>query len=484
MTGRKRERAGKRDRRVCLQFDRLEHLQLLSAGSGVHHSLGAFIAPSVTLPRISPPVVIVDPHSAINTYEAGILGAEIQPIQQVVENQNTSQHSKLVDVVLGDEFVHATLSDQDTYTLLNSSAMGTLIGVTQIQSSQSSSTGTVTYVVPESSIVSYGSPDSVVSVPSSGGLPGFIAVVPTTNIRTLSSGFVSVAIPQSQIPANAPPPTTVSEITGTLAEVFAATGPLIVSALQTGLPFTAPNAPLTVPGLRLSRVLAHDRNLPLSSTRQFLRMFHVAIERNVFTLDSTQLAQVESAMQQFEQVVTALNQQGTFTPAVPPAAPPLPKGQLSGTLEVSTGALTNLVNVAAGQTGLALPGIGNFPGRIDAGYVSARNGDYGLVLTVRGALYPSPSFPPVDNVGSTIQIEASNASSLGDLNGLSTVEGLSIGTALMGTVSTSLTASGVSTFATSAGYGAGIEYGTGKGYTLVIPLGNLNAIIPQSPPAH
>ncbi len=81
MAGRKRERAGKPDRRVCLQFDRLEHLRLLSVESGVHHSLGAFIAPSVTLPRISQPVQIVDPHVAINNYEAGILGAEIQPIQ-------------------------------------------------------------------------------------------------------------------------------------------------------------------------------------------------------------------------------------------------------------------------------------------------------------------------------------------------------------------------------------------------------------------
>ncbi len=242
MAGRKRRRAGKRDRRVCLQFDRLENLQLLSAGSGVHHSLGSFIAPSVTLPRISQPVKIVDPHVAINNYEAGILGAEIQPIQQVVENQNTSQHSTLVEDVLGDAFVHATLSDQDTYTLLNSSGMAALIGVTQIQAGQSSTTGTVTYILPESSIVSYSIPDSIVSVPSSGGLSGFIAVVPTTNIRTLNSGYISVAIPQSEIPVNAPPPTNVSLLTGSLADVFAATGPLIVSALQTGLPLRAQRA--------------------------------------------------------------------------------------------------------------------------------------------------------------------------------------------------------------------------------------------------
>jgi hypothetical protein len=298
----------------------------------------------------------------------------------------------------------------------------------------------------------------------------------------LSSGLIAVQIPQSSIPLNAPPPTITTQFTGTFANVFAATGPLIVSALQTGLPLHAPNAPFTVPGLRLERVLAHDSNLPLASTHLFLRSFRIAVSRGVFNLNSTQLSQVQQALVQFNTVASSFNQNGTFTPAIPPAAPPLPKGQLGGTLEVSIGALSELVNVAAGQNGLQLPQIGNFPGRIDVGFVIARNGDYGLALTLRGPLYPAPSFPPNDNVGSTIQIEASNAPNLNSLNGLRTVEGLSIGTALMGTVSTSLTATGVSTFATSAGYGAGMEYGTGVAYTQVIPLGNLNALIPTAPP--
>jgi hypothetical protein len=460
-----------------LQFDRLEPLQLLSisTGSGVHHSLGSFIAPSVTAPRISQPVQIVDPHVALNNYMASILGSEIQSIQQVVENQNTSQHSTLVDRVLGDTFVHATLSDQDTYTLLNSSGMQSLIGATPVPN-------TATYVVPPSAILSIGDPDSIVSIPSSGGLPGFIVTVPTTNLRTLSTGDVAVLVPLSSIPPNAPPPTPVSELNGELGTAFADTGPLIVSALKTGLPLRAPNAPPTVPGLRLARAITHDRFLPLGSVHFFLRMFRVAVERGVFELGTAQLAQVQAALQQFNSVANAMNQQGTFTPPVPPAAPPAPPGHLGGTLEISTGDLWNLVNVAPGATGLPLPVIGNFPGRVDVGYVFARNGDYGLVLTLRGPLYSSPPFPPVDNIGSTIQVEASNAHSLSSLNGLRTVEGLSIGTALMGTVSTSRTASGVSTFATSAGYGAGMEYGTGIAYTQVIPLGNLNALIPQAPP--
>jgi hypothetical protein len=230
-------------------------------------------------------------------------------------------------------------------------------------------------------------------------------------------------------------------------------------------------------------VLAHDPFLPIGSTHLYVRSLRIAIERGVFTLNSTQFAEVQAALQQFNQIASSLNQSGTFTPPIPPAAPPLPRGQLGGTLEISTGALRNLISVAAGQTGLNLPEIGNFPGRIDVGYIFARNGDYGLALTLRGPLYPSPSFPPVDNVGSTIQIEASNAHSLTALDGLRTVEGLSIGTALMGTVTASrVNDSGVSTFATSAGYGAGMEYGTGVAYTQVIPLGNLNALIPQAPP--
>jgi hypothetical protein len=475
MAGRRPQRARKPERRVCLEFDRLETLQLLSTGSGVHHSLGSFIAPSVISPRISQPVQVVDAHQAINTYMASIFGSQLQPIQQAVENQNTSRHSTLVDRVLGDAFVHTTLSDQDTYTLLNSGGMNTLIGFGQVPD-------TATYLVSPSDVLSVGDPNSVVSIPSSGGLPGFVVTVPTANIRTLSSGQVAVLVPLSSIPSNAPPPAPVSELNGELSTAFSATGSLIFSALQTGLPLRAPNAPRTVPGLRLARAISNDRFLPLGSTHLYLRMFRVAVERGVFELDANQTAQVQTALQQFNAVANGLNQAGTLTPPVPPAAPSLPSGPLGGTLEVSTGALRNLVNVAPGLTGLPLPVIGNFPGRMDVGYVFARNGDYGLVLTLRGPLYPSPSFPPVDNIGGTIRIEASNARSLSSLNGLRTVEGLSIGTALMGTVQTSRTASGVSTFATSAGYGAGMEYGTGIAYTQVIPLGNLNALIPQAPP--
>jgi hypothetical protein len=360
--------------------------------------------------------------------------------------------------------------------------MSSLIGFSQTQASQSSTSGSVTYVLPPTSLVSVSSPDSIVAVPSSGNLPGFVAVVPTTNIRTLSTGFISVQIPQSQIPANAPPPTNQSELTGALANVFAATGSVIVSALQTGAPVRAPNAPQSVPGLRLAHTALNNPYYPLSNTRFFLRMFRVAVNRGVFSLDANQSAQVQAALQQFETTAAALNQQGTFTPIVPPAAPHLPGKTLAGTLEVSVGDLWNLVNVSPTLTGLQLPGVGNFPGRIDAGFVFDRSGNYGLVLTLRGPLASAPPAKPNDLIGSSVQIAVSNASNISQLNGLSTVEGLSIGTALLGTVTNTRTQSGVSIYATSAGYGTGLEYGTGVAYTQVIPLGNINALIPQAPP--
>jgi hypothetical protein len=465
-----------------LEFDRLEVLQLLSTASPLHHSISPFISASTVRPRVSVPVVIVDPHVALNGYMAGLLGAEIQPIQQVVETQSTAQRSTLIDRVLSNEFVHTTFSDQDTFTLLNSPGMGSLIGFSQTQASQASTSSTVTYVLPPSSLISVSDPDSIVSVPSSGNLPGFVAVVPTTNIRTLTTGFISVQIPQSQIPANAPPPTNLTELTGALANSFAATGSVIVSALQTGAPVLAPNAPASVPGLRLAHLALNNSIYPLSSTRFFLRMFRIAVNRGVFNLDSNQTAQVEAALQQFETTAAALSEQGTFTPAVPPAAPPLPRKTLGGALEISAGDLWNLVNVAPGLTGLQVPGVGNFPGRVDAGFVFDRKGDYGLVLTLRGPLASAPPAKPNDLIGSSVQIAVSNAHNLSQLNGLSTVEGLSIGTALLGTVTSARTDSGVSIYATSAGYGTGLEYGTGVAYTQVIPLGNINAIIPQAPP--
>jgi hypothetical protein len=86
-------------------------------------------------------------------------------------------------------------------------------------------------------------------------------------------------------------------------------------------------------------------------------------------------------------------------------------------------------------------------------------------------------------VGGDVQVEVSNAPSLAALGGQRIVEGLNQGTALSAGLGTSTSGSGVSTFATSVGYGSGFEFGTGFAYTQVIPLGNVYSLIPSAPPA-
>ncbi len=132
--------------------------------------------------------------------------------------------------------------------------------------------------------------------------------------------------------------------------------------------------------------------------------------------------------------------------------------------------------------GLQLPGIGNFEGKIDAGFVFDRLGNYGLVLTARGPLLSAPpGFESSDLIGGDVQVEVSNAPNLEALNGIRLVEGVTMGSALQAGMAASNTQGGAVTLAASAGYGVGLEYGTGVAYTQVIPLGNVYALIPQAP---
>jgi hypothetical protein len=116
----------------------------------------------------------------------------------------------------------------------------------------------------------------------------------------------------------------------------------------------------------------------------------------------------------------------------------------------------------------------DFPERLDVGYIFARNGDYGIILTARGPLSNTPFAPPPNTIAAgDIQTEVSNATSLSQLNGWRIIEGTSEGSGLSGGVSAT-NANGVATFAASAGYGAGFEFGLGVRFSLVIPLGNVN----------
>jgi hypothetical protein len=174
---------------------------------------------------------------------------------------------------------------------------------------------------------------------------------------------------------------------------------------------------------------------------------------------------------------------GAFNPPVPPATPPNPLAgaRLGGTLQVTNGAIRDLINVAPGQSGLQLFG-SNFPGRIDSGFVIAANGDYGLVLSARGPLQAAPAGFDTDVVGGDVRVTLSNASRLSDLDGLRVEEGTYVGSVVSGEVTTSRSGN-LATLGASAGFGTGLAFGTGVSFTRVIPLGNLNALIPQFPPS-
>jgi hypothetical protein len=269
----------------------------------------------------------------------------------------------------------------------------------------------------------------------------------------------------------------------TLSNVYSVTGPIVVNALITGSFHAGPNAPRTIPGLGLVNALIHNRAFPTKHLSAFLYELHIAAERQVLSLSAAQASLVSQGVSQFLNQVTALSQAGTFNPAVPPPGVPMPKNQLYGTLYVSLGAVRELASVDPALSGLQLPVVGNFEGRIDVGFVLDKTGNFGIALTARGPLFGAPPGVVSANViAGDIRVEVSNGKNISNLNGLSTVEGLNQGAALSGGVETSRLQNGISTFGASIGYGAGLEFGTGLEYTQVIPLGNAYALLPEFPP--
>ncbi len=269
---------------------------------------------------------------------------------------------------------------------------------------------------------------------------------------------------------------------GAAGSSYTDTSAILTSALKTSSNRPAPNAPRGVPGLRLPGAFAKNRNFSTSEASGILKTFRIAVSRQVFTLSSRQQAIVAAGYAQFVANVEALQASGAFQRSVPPAAQSLPKGPLTGTIQVTAGAVRSLNSVAPSQSGLPLPSIGNFEGRIDIGYVFDRKGNFGLALTARGPLLSSPpGVASSDVIGGDLQIEVSNASSLSALNGLRVVEGINQGGGFSGGQQASTTDSGVSAFGASIGYGSGLEFGTSVAYTEIIPLGNAFALIPEYP---
>ncbi len=274
----------------------------------------------------------------------------------------------------------------------------------------------------------------------------------------------------------------VSATGGELSGVYSETGPIISNALLTGSAHGGPNAPRRIPGLGLVNAITHNRSFPSGQTSAFFYALHNAVDRQVYSLSAAQSDTVADGLSQFLSQVNSLEQAGTFNPAVPPPAVPLPRGRLNGTLYVSLGAVRELASVSPSQSGLPLPVVGNFEGRIDVGFVLDRAGDFGIALTARGPLTGAPPGVTSANViAGDIRVEVSNAPNISDLSGVSTVEGLNQGANLSGGAETSRLQNGVSTFGASVGYGSGLEYGTGVEFTQVIPLGNAYALIPEFP---
>lgn len=448
--------------------------------SSVGPSLGPGLSPGQALPSVSSPATIVNPHTTINQFLSTELGPGVEKVEQQVEAKGTSGHARVADQVLANPFLHAVLSRQDTYTLLTSVAGTTLAGGTTATAGQPE---TVAYAVPSQARISSLGPDQtqveVLPTPSS---QGFFANIPTANIRTNQDGTATAQVPRSVIPSDVVVPVAPSLPTGPLSDVFTSTGPVILSAYSSSVPRPGPNAPRSIPGLRLSSAFASNPNFPTSQANALLYAFRVAVDRNVFALNAAQTDALNAGVSDFETRVAALNQAGSFRTSVPPAAPRLPKKQLRGTLEVSLGAVRDLSSVDASQSGLQLTHIGNFPGRFNVGYVFDRAGNFGVALTARSPLAGAPRNVASPNVvAGDIHVEVSNARSLGDLNGLRSFEALNQGVGLSGGLSASNYANGVATFGASAGYGSGLEVGTGTAYTKVIPLGNVYALIPSAP---
>jgi hypothetical protein len=445
--------------------------------------LGQYIEPGVVTPRTRGNPVVLDAVPSLNRYLTPLLGEEqITQIKDQAAARKAQQSAQIAQRVVSQPFIRTVLGNYDTYQLLNSQAMQLLVGYTQA-SSTSATPNTVRYIL-ERENLAVGGDTTRVEVPASGGLNGFFAEVPTSGVRPREDGFYNVDIPVELIPANAPTPQTITLLSGELSTAYAATGPLLAQSLLTGQHRRGPNTPQVVRGLRMARYLANPRLFPNNLQGQYLRLMRVAVERNAFAPTAEQAAGIAAGLDAFIEEVALLQAQGEFTPEVPPATPPDPVAgpPLNGTLVVSAGAVRDLYNVAPGIDGLPLLGL-NFPGRLDTGFVIAPNGDYGLILTARGPLQDAPAGYNSDLIGGDVRVEVSDAPNLAALGGLRLEEGTFVGTVLSGAISASRTPGGSRILGASAGYGTGLEFGTGYAYTKVIPLGNLNALIPQYPRA-
>jgi hypothetical protein len=510
MPGRKPVRMTWATRRLTPLVELLDRRELLTAG-GLTKSLGSYVVPSPTGPPVTQVPKVVNPHVSIEQLLSTILGPGLSQVEAASPSLGNSPQAVLKQTVLNQSYVHSILSNQAVYTLFGSPALSSLLGSLQTSGMTSSTapatttattnsagaTTSVTTSAPnplvafsipdQATIQSTGDTTSVIQVNPLDGAAGFVATVPNANLRITSQGpplVGSVLIPQTDLPSGFPIPTTSVISIGTFSPTYVSTASLLDQILNAGVKSASPNAPNSVPGLRLAPYLLHHDPFPSGNpSKDFARALALAVQRNVFTLDSAQMTAVSAGITQFAEQVQSMMTAGEFTPSVPVQPPSLPSTALSGTLEISAGVVTRLLDVDPSVDGLALPALGNFPGRLDVGYVFDRSGDFGIMLTLRGPLENANPVPtPVDVASGDVRVEVSNAPNISDLTGQRVVEGVDVGSGDSSDLGASVYAGGITTFSASAGNGFGLEYGTGVGYSTVIPLGNVYALLPASPP--
>jgi hypothetical protein len=514
MSGRKSARGTLALRRLSPIVELLDRRELMSVG-GLSNSLGSYVVPSQAGPKITQSAKVVNPHTSIENLLSTVLGPGLSQVQAASPSLGNSPQAVLKQTVLNQSYVHSILSDSDVYSLFGSTALTSLVGSEQVSGMTSSTTTetststtpststtsttptttTTTTTVPlvafsipaEATIQSIGEVTSIVQVNPSGGAAGFFATVPTANVRISSETPTvtgSVLIPQTSIPSGFPTPTASTVSIGTFASTYVSTAPILDQILNAGIKQVAPNAPNSVPGLRLAPYLLHNNPFPTQSAAKALsKVLRLAVQRNVFSLDNAQNSAVSAGVTQFAAQVQSMIAAGSFTPSVPNPAPSLPSKSLSGTLELSLGTVRRLLDVDPSISGLDLPELGNFEGRLDVGYVVDHSGNYGIMLSLRGPLQNANPVPtPVDVASGDVKVEVSNARNINQLTGQTVDEGVQVGSGTASSLGVTSYGNGITTFSASAGNGFGLEYGTGAGYSIVIPLGNVYALIPSEPP--
>jgi hypothetical protein len=421
------------------------------------------------------PALHVDAHRALNRQIQAVFGPGIDRIERNVELNNDSAKSAISQLVLSQPTVHTVFSNNDTYTLLGQPWLNDIFSTQLLGQDQNT---TVNLTLPKKDhLLQLGDPTIFQVLPGdpapNGGTfnLGFVVTVPAIDVVFNPDGTFTATVPLSQIPPAAQQSTTNTTNVNNLVAIYSSTGPQLQALFQSGTPKGAPTGLPTVPGLRLADALLQNGNFTSAGLGRYFRMMRFAVTKQLLQPTDAQRQGFNTAVNDFLGVVDNWNevsapQFAAIVAAQPPGnpVPPLAVGPLNNTLAVSLGVIQQPNSIQA-----------DAPERIEVGYVFAKNGDYGIILTARGSLsttVPNPPPPPAPIVAGDVQLGVSNAPALVSLNGWREVEGLNEGSILSGTISET-NSGGLATFSASAGYGGGFDYGLGIQFTKVIPLGNV-----------